>query len=157
NGFEERAQATLTERTTAPVVPSARPGADIPLRSPTGIPAVGVPRLDVGQPTGMPRPGANDSMPAVPRSGAMDATPTAAPSRTTREQAMPSRAWPSAPSPPDDRARPTQDQTAPSQDRTPSWQSRPGEPRPAPTVARPGVWSDPSPSRGQRRPPSDSP
>ena len=40
------------------------------------------------------------------------------------------------------------------QDRTPSWQARPGEPRPAPTVARPGFWSDPpsSPSRAQPRP-----
>ena len=153
----ESPSVTLTEHTTAPVVPSARPGADTPLRSPTGVRVVGVPRLDVGQPAGMSRPGAVDTTPAVPRSGAIDATPTV-PSRTTREQAAPSRAWPASPSPPDDRARAAQDRTAPDQDRTPSWQSRPGEPRPAPTVARPGFWYDqPSPSRSQPRPPSDSP
>lgn len=118
------ADRTLTARTTAPVVPSARPGASVPLRSPTTM-GVAVPRLDVGQPAGQVRPGAISGAPLVPAS------------RALRETDTPGQAVPRA-----------------TQDRTSSWQARPGEPRPAPTVARPGFWSDPqsSPSRAQPRP-----
>lgn len=120
---------TLTERTTAPVVPSARPGASVPLHSPTTTRFAGVPRLDVGQPSGQARPGAVDRAPLVRAAGAM------------RETDAPPQAMP-----------------RPTQDRTPSWQARPGEPRPAPTVARPGVWSDPpSNSRAQPRPSDGQP
>jgi hypothetical protein len=116
---------TFTERTTAPVVASARPGASVPLHSPTTTRTAGVPRLDVGQPAGQTRP------------GAMDAAPLGPASRSMRETDAPPRAVPRS-----------------DQDRAPSWQSRPGEPRPAPTVGRPGVWSDPSssPWRAQPRP-----
>ncbi len=106
---------TLTERTTAPVVPSARPGASVPLHSPTTTRVAGVPRLDVGQPSGQARPGARRQSAAAYRRRARCAR------RTHRRR----------------RCR------DPRTDRTPSWQARPGEPRPAPTVARPGVWSDP--------------
>ncbi|HKW02391.1 MAG TPA: DUF6600 domain-containing protein [Vicinamibacterales bacterium] len=116
----------LTPRTTAPVVASARPGASVPLHSPTTTRMAGTPRLDVGQPPGQARPGRVDSAPLVPASRAMRET-----------DAAPQHAVPRS-----------------DQDRTPSWQSRPGEPRPAPTVGRPGVWSDPSssPWRAQPRP-----
>jgi len=120
------ADRTLTERTTAPVTPSARPGASVPLYSPTTTRMAGVPRLDVGQPAGQARPGAIGNAPLVPAS------------RTTRETDASGQEMPRS-----------------SQDRTPSWQARPGEPRPATTVARPGFWSDPppsSPSRAQPRP-----
>jgi len=120
------AYRTLTERTTAPVTPSARPGASVPLYSPTTSRMAGVPRLEVGQPAGQARPGAIGNAPLAPAS------------RTMRETDTPGQAMPRS-----------------SQDRTPSWQARPGEPRPAPTVARPGFWSDPppsSPSRAQPRP-----
>ena len=138
NGAE---RTPLIERATAPVVASARPGASIPLRSPTAIRPVGVSRLDVGQPPGMPRPGAID-------------TATSLPSRATREEAASPRIWPPATP---DRTRPSTNQTPAAQDRTPSWQSRPGEPRPAPTVARPGFWQEPPPSRGAQPRSSDSP
>ena len=117
---------TLTERTTAPVVPSARPGASVPLHSPTTTRMIGVPRLDVGQPSGQARPGAMDNAALVPAS------------RPMRDTDAPGQAMPRSRS-----------------DRTSSWQDRPGEPRPAPTVARPGSWSEPppSPSRAQPRPP----